>query len=233
VPVMREWRILAGTFLATVFAVVPWSSARADLVVSQLVVELNPTQSARADVEVWNNGSERAYIAVEPREVIGAGTPSQSARTDPDPEKLGLLVAPSRMILEPGQRRLVRVASIAPAEREHVYRVTIRPVLGQLTPGPSGLKLLLGYDMLVLVRPADPRPHVSGSRSGDRLTLTNDGNASVELVDGQACPPSEAKCQELPGGRLYVGAQKTVTVPPGWRTDYKLRMGSQLLRVQF
>lgn len=228
----RGLGIFPAAFVATAAALIPWSSAGADLMVSQLVVELNASQNSRADVEVWNHSPERAYVAVDPREVIDAGTPAQSARTDPDPEKLGLLVTPSRMILEPGQRRLVRVASIAPAQRERIYRVTIRPVVGQLTPGPSGLKILVGYDMLVLVRPSDPKPHVSGSRSGDRLTLTNDGNVSVELADGQACA-SSGKCEELPGGRLYSGAQKTVTVPGGWRAEYKLRIGSQLLRADF
>ena len=137
------------------------------------------------------------------------------------------------MILEPGQRRLVRVASIAPSQRERIYRVTIRPVVGQLTQGPSGLKILVGYDMLVVVRPSDVKPHVRGSRIGDRLTLTNDGNVSVELADGQACEPSAGKCEELPGGRLYSGAEKTVRVPAGWRAEYKLRIGSDLLRAEF
>src|SRR5689334_15373821 len=93
---------------AAVSALLLPTAARADLVLSELIVELQPGKLMRDDVEVWNNSPERSYVSVEPREIINPSLSSQSARQDPDPEKLGLLVEPARMILEPGQRRLVR-----------------------------------------------------------------------------------------------------------------------------
>ena len=85
----------------------PWAApASADLVLSELIVELQPAKQVRDDVEIWNNSPERSYVAVEPREILKPGLPSQSEKRDPDPQKLGLLVSPSRMILEPGQRKL-------------------------------------------------------------------------------------------------------------------------------
>ena len=209
------------------------SAARADLVLSQLVVDLAPGDHSRSDIEVLNNGKDRTFVAIDPREIVAAGTPSQRTRTDPDPEKLGLLVSPARMILEPGQMRVLRIASISPSDRERVYRVTVRPVLGKLTSQSSGLKVLVGYDMLVIVRPSELKPHVSGIRSGDSLTLKNDGNVSVELVGGRACQPSSNLCDNLPEARLYAGAEKTVKLPLGRRAEYKLKMGTKLLTVQF
>ena len=95
--------------------------ARADLVLSDLIVELQPGKQVRRDVEVWNNSPERAFVSVEPREIVDPGLASQNVRQDPDPEKLGLLASPRRMILEPGQRKLVRIASLSNDEsREHV-----------------------------------------------------------------------------------------------------------------
>ena len=91
------------------------------------------------------------------------------------------------MVLEPGQHKFLRIATIASKDRERVYRVTVKPVVGQLSSEGSGLKLLVGYDVLVLVRPLEVNPHVRGTRSGDQLTLKNDGNVSVELVDGKEC----------------------------------------------
>lgn len=222
-----------GMLLGAAALMAPLSAAHAELVLSQLVVELNPADHARADIEAWNKGSERIFVAVDPREIIGAGTASQSSRTDPDPDKLGLLVSPARIILEPGQRKLIRIGSLAPSDRERVYRVTVKPVVGQLTGDQSGLKVLVGYDVLVLVRPTDPTPHVTGSRSDDELTIRNDGNVSVELVDGRQCDAAMKECNTLPEARLYAGAAKTVKVAAGNRAEYKLKLGTKLTPVNF
>jgi P pilus assembly chaperone PapD len=211
----------------------PLDCARAELVLSQLVIELSPGENARADVEAWNNGKDRIFVSVDPREILHAGTTTESSRTDPDPEKLGLLVSPSRMILEPGQRKLLRIASIADSGRERIYRVTVKPVVGQLSSQGSGLKVLVGYDMLILARPAELKPHVSASRSKDQLIMRNDGNVSVELVDGRACDAAMRNCEDLPSGRLYAGAERIVKVAAGHRAQYKLRIGAKLTAVDF
>ena len=231
---MKPVRASIGALLLIAASLaVPLSSAHGDLILSQLVVELAPHERARADVEILNSGTDRAFVAVDPREIIDPGTARESSRIDPDPEKLGLLVSPERILLEPGQRRLLRIASLAANDRERVYRVTVKPVVGQLSSDSSGLKVLVGYDVLVLVRPLEAKPHVSSTRSAGGLTLRNDGNVSVELVDGKACGGSNQACTDLPGGRLYAGAEKTVQIRTGARIDYKLKVGSKLFPVEF
>ena len=224
---------LKGLVLAAAGMALPMGAARADLLLSQLVVDLAPQDRSRDDVEIWNSGTDRAFVEVDPREIIDPGTARESSRSDPDPEKLGLLVSPERVILEPGQRKLLRIASLAPADRERVYRVTVKPVVGQVSSDSSGLKVLVGYDVLVLVRPREAAPHVSGTRSVSGLTLRNDGNVSVELVDGKECAGTSATCTDLPGGRLYAGAEKTIRTASGSRVEYKLKIGSKLLPVEF
>jgi P pilus assembly chaperone PapD len=226
-------KMLGMIALAAAAVATPLSTAHAELVLSQLVVELAPGGAERADVEAWNNGRERIFVAIEPREIVDPGKGSESGLMDPDPDKLGLLVSPARMILEPGQRKLLRIASIATGDRERVYRVTVKPVVGQLSSEASGLKVLVGYDLLVLARPGAPKPHVSGTRSGDQLTLRNDGNVSVELVDGKECDPSLKICEDIAGGRLYVGAEKTLKVSASRKVDFKLKVGSKLLPAVF
>ncbi|WP_028969653.1 fimbrial biogenesis chaperone [Sphingomonas sp. URHD0057] len=202
----------------------PISAARADIVLSELIVELQSGRHNRDDVELWNNGAERAYVAIEPREVLDPGKPGQSSRAEPDPEKLGLLVAPARMILEPGQRKLVRIAMLAAGgDRERVYRVTVKPVAGPLASDASGLKVLIGYDVLVLVRPSEARSNVTIERSANRLTVRNDGNVSVELTQGRQCDSPNAGCRDLPGKRLYAGAQWTETLPGSGPAEYLVR----------
>lgn len=201
----------------------PISSLHAELAVSQLIVELRPGSLRAHDVELSNMSSERTYVTVEPREIVNPGTPDERSVVSPDPEKLGILVSPRRLILEPDQRRTLRIASIGPnSSSERVYRVTVKPVVGEVE-GETGLKLLVGYDLLVLVRPSEARPALAASRSGARLTITNRGNSSVELVDGTQCPSSAQDCQKLPGKRLYAGASWQQTLPYAAAGEYRVR----------
>jgi P pilus assembly chaperone PapD len=202
----------------------PISAAHADIVLSQLIIDLQPGEHSRDDIEIWNKGTERAYVALEPREVINAGLANERRREEPDPEKLGLLVSPARMILEAGQRKLARIADISSSsDRERVYRVTVKPVAGPLESTDSALKIMIGYDVLVLVRPTDVRPGLSGHRSGSSLVFRNDGNASVELIDGRQCDTAAVHCTDLPGKRLYAGAQWSEPLQSSGPVEYTVR----------
>ncbi|HJR82857.1 MAG TPA: fimbria/pilus periplasmic chaperone [Sphingomicrobium sp.] len=222
--------LLGFAALATLAATPAW----ADLVLSDLIVELAPGKQVRRDVEVWNNSPERAFVSVDPREVVNPGLQSQSIRQDPDPERLGLLASPRRMILEPGQRKLLRIASLSSDEtREHVYRVMVKPVVADVQSDDSGLKVMVGYDVLVLVRPVQPVFNVTGARSGRRLTFTNSGNTSVEIVDGRQCRDGRAQCSDLPGKRLYPGVTWSVDLPLDLPAGYTLKSAGRTDRKSY
>ena len=198
--------------------------AHAELVVSQLIVDFKPGAPRTADIELFNNGDERSYAVVEPRELINPGTPDEERVATPDPAKLGLLASPARFILEPKQRRTLRIAAIAaPGTQERVYRVTVKPVTGDVAGSESGLKLLIGYDLLVLVRPPVIRNSVRATRQGSQLILLNEGNASVELAEGKQCDPAGKPCQELPAKRLYAGASWKQELPRSAGGEYRVR----------
>jgi P pilus assembly chaperone PapD len=200
----------------------PLTGARAELSLSQLIVELQAGKHDRQDVEVANNGPDPAYVDIEPREILDPGTPSEAPRRDPDPEKLGLLVSPTRLILQPGQKRLVRVATLDPAaQRERVYRVTVKPVVGRISSAQSGLKVLLGWDMLVLVRPTTVTVAVRAVRAGNSMTFHNDGNVSIVLTDGQQCAAA-GHCTLLADKRLYAGTSWTEQVNGSAPVDYSV-----------
>jgi P pilus assembly chaperone PapD len=221
---MKAFRHVRSLLLAAAAAFLGAAPAHSELVLSELVVDLQPGKQIRDDVEVWNNSPERSFVAVEPREIVNPSLPTQTVHEDPDPEKLGLLVSPARMILEPGQRKLVRIATLSEsADREHVYRVTIKPVVGAIQSDDSGIKIVVGYDVLVLVRPAQPQASVTASRTGRELSFSNSGNVSVEIVDGRQCQSAHAQCTELPGKRLYPGASWTVGLQAGLPAEYTLK----------
>ncbi|MGE5563246.1 MAG: molecular chaperone [Bacillota bacterium] len=222
---------LAGAAFLLAFAA---ASADAGIVLSDLIVELQPGEQAKDDIEVWNNSPDRAYVAVEPREIIDPGTSGQTVRKDPDPQKLGLLATPARMVLDPGQRKLIRVALLAPpANRERVFRVTVKPVVGELESHDSGLKILVGYDVLVLVRPQNSAPSVTAVRLGRELRFTNNGNVSVELVDGRQCDETRTHCQDLPGKRIYAGATWTEQLNSDLPVEYTVKEPGQVVRRTF
>lgn len=219
--------------IAVAFGLLAAAPARAEIVLSDLIVELQPGKLTRRDIEVWNNAPERSYISIEPREIIHPGLAAQSIRQDPDPEKLGLLVSPQRMILEPGQRKLVRIGTLSTrADREHVYRVMVKPVVAGVQADDSGLKVVVGYDVLVLVRPAEAAPNVTASRSGRQLTFRNAGNVSVEIVDGRQCRLPK-QCSDLPGKRLYPGASWSVDLPADLPAEYTLKLPGRADRKTF
>jgi P pilus assembly chaperone PapD len=230
---MRGTQWAARAALAICLAPFAASPAQAELVVSQLIVEFKPGSPRVADIEIFNNGEERSYAVVEPREVVSPGTPAERRVETPDPAKLGLLASPARFILEPHQRRTLRIAAIgAPAARERVYRVTVKPVSGEVAGSESGLKLLVGYDLLVLVRPPVVHESVRAERKDSQLVLVNEGNASVELAEGKQCDAGGKACQQLPAKRLYAGAswKQQLPMPAGGESRVKSADGWSTLK---
>jgi hypothetical protein len=82
---------------------------------------------------------------------------------------------------------------------------------------------MIGYDVLVLVRPAAVRLGVSSRRSGSSLVFRNDGNSSVELIEGRQCDQARAHCTDLPGKRLYAGAQWSETLQSSGPVEYTIK----------
>jgi P pilus assembly chaperone PapD len=229
---MRPFRF-AAIVGAMVWAIVATEPARADLILSQLIVDLQPGHHDREDLEIVNTGPDRAFVSIGPKEVLHPGTSSETRVANPDPGQLGLLVAPARMILETGQRKLIRIASIGHSDDERVYRVTVVPVVGDISHDHAGLKLLVGYDVLVLVRPAIPRPALVGERKGNQLTIRNTGNVSVELVDGKQCDSTGRDCASVDGGRIYAGAQKIFKINPSRPVQYTANVAGHSMAQKF
>lgn len=216
-------RLIAATALL-VFAIVP---ARAEMVLSQVIVDLQPTKPIHDDIEVWNDGPERMYVVAEPSQLQYPGTLAESRVSIADPAISGLLVTPQRMVLEPGQRRIMRLAALLPRNMaERIYRITVKPVAGPISAEATALKVLLGYDVLVLVRPQRIAGEVTGIRSGRRLTFRNESNTAQELFEGRQCDAAGKNCKALPSTRLYAGAQWNVELTYDTPVEYRLTSGN-------
>lgn len=220
--------------LSVALSVTAATRASAQLAVSQLIVELKPGASRAADIEIFNDSDERSFVSVEPREIINPGLDKEKPQLFPDPEALGLLVSPTRLVIEPRQRKRLRIAAIGPEpSRERVYRVTVKPVSGDVAGKETGLKLLVGYDLLVLVRPTVSAPNVELRRTGSVLRVLNRGNTSVELAEGKQCNEAGENCQQLPSKRLYAGASWQLQLPQAKAGEYRIRAGRDWSTARF
>lgn len=215
--------------LALAAALAMASPAKAEMVLSQVIVDLLPGKPPREDIEVWNASDERMFVAADPFEVREPGLPGEQRVPAVDPETSGILVSPQRLVLEPGERRLVRVAALGErGDSERVYRVSIRPVAGPISAEESALKVLVGYDALVLVRPERITGDIQADRDGRKLTLTNTGNAAQELYQGSQCDAAGANCRDLPPKRLYPNVTWELELPYDTPASYKSAIGPTL-----
>jgi Mat/Ecp fimbriae periplasmic chaperone len=201
-------------------------TAQAEMVLSKVIVDLQPEQRSSEDIEVWNDGADTLYVAAEPYQILEPGTVAQHREPARDPGASGILVSPQRLILEPGQRRIVRVAAVLPkTARDRVWRVTVKPVAGPLSSAGDALKLYVGYDVLVLQRPAVVTGEIGATRSGQTLRLSNRTNTAWEVFDGRQCDAAGANCKSLPATRLYAGAEWEVALPYATAVEYKVTNG--------
>jgi len=209
---MRTLRYLIGVllFCGGLFAL----PASAAMVLSDVILDLRPDERWR-DVDVWNNGTEVLYIQVEVSEVIDPASPNEARRKLKDPRTAEILVSPSRMALAPNERKLLRVVVREPAiERDRVYRVSLIPKENPVESDESlAVKVLVGYELLLIVRPPNPDPGLQIERNGRELRFANTGNSSILILKLTHCEPEPVGCADLPGNRLYAGEVWRVELP--------------------
>ena len=228
---MHFFRIdpLPAVIAALIGSTIAAAPAEATLSVTPVIIDFQPGQPPRADIELYNPGAEQLYVVIEPGEIRAPGTKVEQRFQTPDPQQLGLLASPGRVILEPGQRKFVRVAMLQDAgDRDRVYRVTIKPVAGELNGPSSGLKLMVGYDALVIQRPKAPKALIAAVRSGNTLRLTNTGNTNAELFRGRQCDTQGKDCTDLPGERIYAGASVDVPLTRDTPVEYSVKVATSI-----
>jgi len=211
-------RALAALSLGLTLMVLAIAPAHASMVLSNAIVHFEEGSSARQDVEIRNSGSEPLYVQIEPHIVLNPGTEQEERVLIKNPREHGLLVTPSRMVLAPGTAKSMRLVKLDmpsdPEERnERIYRISARPVVGDVSAQKNGLKVLIGYEVLAIVYPKSPNPDLLVERSGTTLTAHNQGNTNVLLQEGFQCDTPEQpleECAPVRGKRMYPGLKWSV-----------------------
>jgi len=209
---------------ATLILLLITSAASAQLEVSKGTLELTES-NPRNTLRLSNSGADTLYINLDIDHLLDPAN-DESLREPIDllnnPQ---MLVLPQQLILEAGQTKLVRVISTHKnVDTDQVYRLNIVPFAGKpLLNGndakKAGVKLLLGYKLLVLVRPEAMSPKLDYQRDATSVVFSNSGNTSVLLREIDFCAINTNSCESVSANRLYPGEVLDIEIPAHLQTE--------------
>jgi len=167
------------------------ANALAQITVSRSVIEFSPTEKLLQNPESAN--------------------PVRQELTDP--RVAPVLVSPRQMLVLPGQRKRLRIIMReAATEQDRIFRLTVKPYTGKLNieqsasnEKASAIKVLVGYDLLLISRPESIQPDVTTVRTDNSIKFVNSGNTNVLLRRIRQCDSAGNDCEELQPNRLYAG----------------------------
>lgn len=182
--------------------------------VSPLIVDFLPGLLPRKDITVENlSKTTPAYVSVDISLVTNPGEKFQKRKKIYDPEKLGLLATPNKIVVPPGASRIFRLMVLGNhQEKERVYVVRVVPANSHVitqkidinAEAKMGVGFNVGYGMRVTVRPTNMKPDLIMHRYGKQLVFENRGNTNVLIGGGEQCV-GNAPCFEFHSHRVYPG----------------------------
>jgi P pilus assembly chaperone PapD len=233
--VTGKW--ISGVLAVAVFAaglIASNAPAHADMVLNKVVIDFPGNKVPRDDIKIQNTGDETLFVLVEPFQILNPGTAQQKRERIRDPGKSGLLVTPNRFVLQGKQTKVMRLVVLRPAEKkDRVYRLTVRPVIGKVEAAQTAVKIVIGYDVLVVVRPPGSKGNLEAKRDGKKIVFTNTGQTSVLLSNGKNCDAQEKECVDLPPKRMYVGTEWTLNLTHDTPANYYVTVREEILQKSF
>jgi P pilus assembly chaperone PapD len=188
------------------------SGALSHILVSPTIINFFANALPRQDVVVTNQGDETAYLSIKPYLISNPGTKAEKKITVHDPLKLKFLVSPAQMIIPPHQHRLLRLMRLsAPSTYDSIYRIEVVPVPKKLlypkqkaiNKRSIGIRVMLAYGILAIVRPNHIKQNIQLTRSKKTLLISNKGNTNFYILGGQQCQHDQ--CIKIPPRRMYAG----------------------------
>lgn len=220
--------------LSVVFLMLITSSAKAEFIITTAILEFKQDGPRQQDIELVSRSEENDYVVAEISEIIHPGAPDETRKLIDDPAESGLLVTPDKTILTGGSRKVLRFVLLKePDAQERIYRVAVKPVVkGVDNDTKVGLKVLVGYEVLVIVRPSTMQPSYTAQRSGKTFTATNNGNTNVLFQHGQQCSAVD-DCEPTPVMRVYPGQTAQLELPKDIPVSFSIWNGTGTSEKQF
>ena len=206
-----------GILVALLSVLVASPTVNANMLLDRMIVYFEPGSQSRQDIRVTNVSENNLFLQTEIYKVLNPGAKNEERIRVTNPDDMNLLATPQKSIVAPGAKKTVRLVNLeTPKETEEVYRITFRPVTGDVESNQNAIQLLIAYQALIFVRPEKPSYEVVAQREGSKVTFTNNGNSNVILRNGEQCALTSQsdQCVEITtGGRIYAGQSLTVDLP--------------------
>lgn len=223
--------------LITLFLILVFISglAQANMSLDRMVVDFRPDDAHHKDVQVFNKDKNNIFVNISVEEVLKPGTPQEQRVPVKDVKKIALVATPQKLIVPGNSQKAVRLVTLEDSGKtDRIFRVTFSPAVGKLKAKTSGIKLLIAYQTLVIVRPDKPVANVIAERKGKKIIFRNTGNTNVMLQNGMQCNPSAKKqCEKFDTQRLYAGNTWELTLPYDAPVTFDLDDGAKVLNRTF
>jgi len=203
-------RLILGSLLLAAYP------SFAGMELNNVIFHFEPGEATRQDIEVYNSGDAPLYVEVQPSVVLSPGEEGEDRIPITDPREAGLLDTPNRLIIPAGASKSVRLVKLANTPHERVFRIAVKPVNSGVEAEQSGLKIMIGYEVLAIIYPNNPTPNLEVTRQGRQLHIRNTGNSNVLLREGYQCQSPDQpreECAQLPGRRMYSGNEWQLELP--------------------
>ena len=209
---MKKFCLVCAAFLLAPLTLP--GAASAQLRVDRVVEILDLESRGRADFEFSNPSDGTMYLSTRVFEVPEPHLSMEMVEFT-DPRAAPLLASPREFVLGPEDSRLVRVFTTAPpGEVDRVYRVRVEPRADEIEPEASGVRVVLGYELLVIQPAAERRMDIDVQRSDTQLVITNNGNSFAYFDQIHVCQDADP-CANLGAHRVYAGERLELELPHG------------------
>lgn len=208
--------------------------SHAEFIISTAILEFTHDGPKQQDIELISRSLGSDYIEAEINEVLNPGSLNESRVLIENPAESGILVTPDKTILNGRGRKTLRFVVMKDLDdREHIYRVAVKPVIKGVESNETvGLKVLIGYEVLVIIRPSQINPSYQAKRVGSKMMIKNDGNTNILFQNGQQCSPEE-KCKMPPVIRVYAGETIEADLPIDKPVSYSIWDGKKTIEKKF
>lgn len=191
---------------------------------------------------VRNGGDTTAFVKVSVAELVydRDGTPREIDQESLPMAERGVVASPARLIVPANGMQTVRLLYRGGRDSERYFRLRFVPVLPEAQDGfnlseaeaeqyrdglKAGVNLLAGYGTLLFVRPDQVRYDTPIDDQPARLSVGNNGNATVILDRFRHCSRDGQRCDTTTKHHLLPGRVREFPRQEGWTYEFELIEG--------
>ncbi|SEL27690.1 hypothetical protein SAMN04487787_108218 [Kosakonia sacchari] len=197
---------------------------------------------------IYNTGDATAFVRVSVSEIIYDKNSGTATEHPLDENALisgkgtGIISSPPRLIIPANGMQTNRLVFTGSRDKERYYRVRYIPVVPSQTEGfgldnkdmqayqdqiNAGVTVLTGFGTIVTVQPETTKFNTLVASSNNKLSVSNNGNASVVISGIKSCDRSLKNCGSPVNVQLRPGSKLERTAEENKVWLYSLTEGSQ------